>query len=169
MIGWGKGWITEAAKIVNVIPPQSINASPVTGLWTNLKHWRRLTYLITIGARAGSAANFTVNQAKTNAGGSSKALTGLDIGYSTGTQSQTTGTDLFQQVTMTSDALSITTNANAVHAVHVRDTQLDNNNDFKFTQPAVAAPGGATLIGVAALLYDGDWSGKENTLPTAVA
>lgn len=173
MIGWGKGWLTEGAKIVNVEPPKDQTGAAMVSLYVNLKNWKRIAFIIQTGALAAGMTTMavTVEQATDGAGTGSKALA-FDQGmvWKSVGQSQTAGTDALVAATVTSNSFDITnTDDNGVFIINLRDDMLDINNGFAWVTCKLSTPGAnATLLGVLAILYDGDNSGKETTLPTVV-
>lgn len=170
MIGWGKGFLSEASKAVLVSPPSDKTGAATTTLLVNMQNWRRVEFMILTGNLAGNSQAVALTQAVTS-GGTPKALafdTGL-VWKSVG-QSQTADSDALVQVTVTSDAFNITnTDDNGIFRVNVRGDMLDINNGYKWVGMTIATPGAsATLIAVVAILYDGWYSSKETVLPTAV-
>jgi len=173
MIGWGKGWLTEGAKLVNVIPPKDQTGAAMTSLYVNLKNFKRLAFVIQTGALAAgmTAMTVTVEQATSGAGAGSKALA-FDQGmaWSSVGQSQTAASDALVAATVSSNSIQIVnTDDNGVFIINLRDDMLDINNSFAWVCVKLTTPGAnATLLGCLAVLYDGDNSGKESTLPTVV-
>lgn len=171
MIGWGKGFLSEASKMVLVKPPIDSTGAAITTLLVNMQNFRRVEFTILTGVlTATDTMTVALTQAVTS-GGTPKALsfdTGL-VWKSVG-QSQTADSDALSQVTVTSDTFTIAATDDAgVFRVNVRGDMLDINNGYKWVGMTITSPGAhACLIAVLATLYDGWYSAKETVLPTAV-
>lgn len=173
MIGWGKGFLTEACKIVNVEPPKDQTGAAMVSLYTDMRNFKRITYIISTGALAAGmdAMTVTVEQATDNAGTGAKALA-FDQGmaWKSVGQSQAAAADALVAATVTSNSFSIVnTDDNSIFALNLRGDMMDINNSFCWLVLKISSPGAnATLLGAIAILYDGWLSGRESTLPTVL-
>ncbi|MBX9628099.1 MAG: hypothetical protein K2X82_30155 [Gemmataceae bacterium] len=169
MMGWGKGFLTEGAKIVLAFAPKDQTGAATSSLWIKLADFKRLTWLIVVGDRAGATTPaVALNQAKTNAGGSSKALA-FDVVAVSGVQAQTVNTDTLTPAAVASDTFNMTAADATLYAINVRADMLDINNGFKYVQLTIATPGAnAFPVAVIGIAYDGTWSAKEASLPSVV-
>lgn len=168
--GWMKGWLSEGGKLVLALVPQTQNGGAVNSLYVKLANYSRVTFVVMVGNRAGATTpDITLTQAKTSAGGSAKALS-FDTAYGVDGVAQTINKDTLAALTVASDAVPLSANDNSVTVINIRDTQLDIANDFRYVRLNVATPGANDVpIAVLAIVYDGDWSGKESTLPSVLA
>lgn len=161
----------ENGKIVTVLQPQSVSNSAKETLYVSLRHWKKVAFVIQVGANAGTGANHiavTVKQASDSAGTGVKAVS-FDRHY---TQAVTQSVDAPTVVATSSDTFNIVAGtANTMYIVEIQDTQLDIANGFQWVKLSLGASGEAQaiLIGVLAVLYDGDYAGLASTLPSAVA
>lgn len=141
--------------------PDVINSdanSDITGDWINLENYER-AYLLLIkpAGTAGDDLSIVINQATTNSGGSSKALTFYKLWYKVGTmtaQNTWTYVDLGSSGSSDLDLVSvggtdIASDSNAaVVMVEVMADSLDVNAGFKFVQSSYEGDdiGNALLI-----------------------
>lgn len=169
MLGWGKGWLTEAGKFVNITPPIDKNGATTASLWVNFKNNKRATFVIATGVCAGiTPPAVTLNQATDSLGTGSKALAFDTILQSLG-QSQAAAGDAVTSIAVVSNTFTIPATSASLTMINIRDDQLDINNSFNYVQVSIVSPGAsACLIAILAILYDADNSGKESTLPSVV-
>jgi hypothetical protein len=161
-----QGFLIENAAIVCGAVPIDCNGVGVTGKWVNFKHYRRAEIIIQQGAWAGGTAAVTLNQGKTNTGGSTKSLSFTRYFKSTGLS---TTTDAPVTTAVTSDTFSLTAVANIISVIPIHCDDLDKANGFLYFNCVVATPGSnADLISIHYILYDGDLAVKPDNRPITV-
>lgn len=118
--------------------------SDLSGDWVNLENYER-AYLLLIkpAGTAGDDLSIVINQATSNSGGSSKALTFYKLWYKVGTMTSqgtwthvdlgSTGSSDLDLVDVSGTDIASDTNA-AVVMVEVMANSLDVNSGFKFVQ-----------------------------------
>lgn len=160
-----QGFLVENARILPALPPKDTTGAAANGDWIKLTYYRKVAIIIQQGAWAGGTPAVTLEQAKTNAGGSSKALSFQRYFTLTGLTQ-----DTLTEVAVTSDTFNLTTTANTQTIIEVRAQDLDTNNGFTYLRVSIASPGAnADLIYIGYILYDADYAGKPSTMPSVIA
>src|SRR5512138_3402712 len=113
-----QGFLIERTAVVSAFVPIDTNGAAANGDWVHLREYRRCMIIIQQGAWAGGTPAVTLNQAKTNAGGSSKALAFTRYWLSTALTS-----DVPVVTTVVSNTFNLTNAANKCNVieVHVND------------------------------------------------
>lgn len=163
-----QGRLVENLGVVLSNVPVNTTGAAATGLWIQLRHYRRCMVLIQQGAWAGGTPAVTLNQAKDNAGGSSKALAFSDQFSGTG-GAQTAGNDTLTLNTVSSNTFNLTGTANTLNIIEIHQQDLDMANGFDHFQVSVASPGAnADLICISYILGDTDFAGLPSTRPSVL-
>ena len=155
----------EVGKYVCAAVPIDTTGATVSGDWVHLKHYRRCAIIIQQGAWAGGTPAVTLNQAKTNSGGSSKTLSFTRYWKYTALTSDTP-----VETAVVSDTFNLAATANITTVIEVHVNDLDVANGFFYLQVAIASPGAnADLISVMYRLYDPAHGIKAANSPTVIA
>lgn len=159
-----QGFLIERSAVVSAFVPIDTNAAAQTGDWVHMREYRRCQIILSTGAWAGGTAAVTLNQAKTNAGGSSKALAFTRYWLSTALT-----TDIPTLTTVVANTFNLSAaNKIAVIEVHVND--LDVANGFYYVNVATASPGAnADLVCGIYVLYDPAYGEKADARPTVIS
>lgn len=159
----------QEANIVSAFVPVDMQTAANEGDWVSLANYGRCVAVLFKGAgTAGQDPVFTLEQATSAAGGSSKALTFTRIYSKVGTQ---TGIAAWTRTTQAAagtytDAASA--EAEAIIAVEVNAADLDVDNGFDFIRLTIPDVGGAAQLGCAFyLMLDPRDAGA--TMPSAIA
>ena len=159
-----QGRLIEQLKIVPAIVPIDATGAGQDGDWINLKHYRRVLVVIQQGAWAGGTPAVTFEQAKTAAGGSSKAL-----GYTERWNATALTNDVPAKVTVTSDTSNLANAANGLMLVEFHQQDLDVANNFTHMRVRIATPGSnADLVAAFYILGNPAHAGLPSTLPTVI-
>lgn len=169
MVGWMKGFLTEGAKFVLGVVPQTQNGAAVNTLYSKMTMYKRFLYIVMVGDRAGATTpNVTLTQATDSSGTGAKTLS-FDYAWGVDAIAQTADKDTLAALTVASDAVALSANDNSLLLINVRADQMDINNGFNWHKLTVATPGANNVpIAVLGIAYDGNWSGKETTLPSVL-
>ncbi len=155
----------ENGRYVQAFVPIDTNGVGQTGDYVNLKNYRRCAVIIQSGAWAAGTAAVTLNQAKTNAGGSAKALPFTRYWLSS-TLSSTT--DVPVETAVVSNTFNVSA-ASKLHVIEVHVNDLDIANGFFWLNVATATPGAnATLISGTYYLYNPAYAIKADNGPITV-
>jgi hypothetical protein len=148
--------ITEEGQIVLAGVPVDTTTAGLTGDYVSLKNYNQCTilFLSAIGT-AGQDWNLSLDQAKTVAGGSVKALNIDEVFHKVGATA-ISAVSLFTRVTQTAadgyDTVAIDGAENeAIFAIEVNRNDLDTDNDFDCLRALIADDVGAAQLG--AILY----------------
>lgn len=128
--------LVDKGNLVWATEPKNWTGAASTSDIVSLKNFGHATIIIQTGAWAGGTAAVTLNQAKTVAGGSSKALSFAKMW----TNKAAVTSDLLTETAVVSDTFNLDT-ANAMYVIEVDAASLDLQNDFDCLQLAVASPG----------------------------
>lgn len=163
------GQLTERAKIINALVPQTQNGAAVDSLYVALTKYSRVLFIIPIGDRAGSTTpDITLTQASAADGTGAKALN-FDTALVYGAMTQVADTDAPVATASDGDSVPLPATDNAMVAIEVRGNQLDIANNFTHVKCSVATPGSNNVpIAIVAIVYDGDWAGKPSTMPSVL-
>ena len=128
-------------KVVYAVQPKDWTGAAAVGDYVSLKGYGHCTIVIQTGSMAGTAAAVTVNQAKTVAAGSVKALTFSEMwtGCVSGTD------DILARTTVTANTFTLAVD-NSLYIIEVNAEDLDAANDFDCLSLAIATPGTSTDI-----------------------
>jgi hypothetical protein len=112
-------------------------------LWLDMGDYSHVTFFFLTSNSSGTpAATFTVNQALTSGGSSSKSLGFNNYFYcSGGFSAQSSSGDIWLQSTGVSGSIAATSTVSTIfgYAVEVHDTDLDLTNAFRFIAASVAS------------------------------
>lgn len=128
--------LIDNIKPVWAMEPKNYTGAAGTASYVSLKNYNHITIAIQTGAWAGGTAAVTLSQAKTVAGGSSKALAFSTMWVNTGA-----APDTFTATTVSSNTFNLDT-ANLLYVIEVDAATLDIDNDFDCISVAIASPGG---------------------------
>lgn len=140
---------TENFQIVPADGPSDFAAAAVTGDWINLKNFAHAVLVLIKGAGAsGEPPTITLQQAKTVAGGSAKALT-VVTRVDAKSNADITTIGQFTKVTQAAAATYVPAagNTEAVYVIEFDADQLDINNGFCCVQASIADVGSTAQIG----------------------
>lgn len=128
------------------------NSSSRAGDWISLANYHHATIIATINDVTGDVTTFTLNQATSNAGGSSKTL-GITEYWRKTHASDLTGTTTFTRVTQASAATfaSVASSVNII-VVEIRPEELDVSGGFDFFSVDHAAGTTTGIIDVTIIL-----------------
>lgn len=155
----------EAGRYVQAFVPIDTTGAGQTGDYVNLRNYRRCAIILSTGAWAGGTAAVTLNQAKTNAGGSAKAVAFTRYWLSSALSSTT---DVPVETAVTSNTFNISA-ANKVHVIEVHVNDLDIANGFFWLNVATASPStNSDLISGVYYLYNAAYALKADTGPITV-
>jgi len=145
--------LLEKMNIVPAIMPVALGTAANNGDWVNVENYGRIAIVFLGGVGAASQdPTITVLQAKTNSGGSSKALNFTRIDYKQASALTAVGT--FTQVTQAAANTYTEATMGETQKLIVIDIEvnsIDADNDFDYVQASIADPGTATQLG--AVLY----------------
>lgn len=161
--------ILEKAQIVPAIIPVNLATGANTGDWVSLKHYGRcaIVFLAGVGT-AGQDPTITVLQAKTVAGGSSKALNFTRVDRKEATA--LTGVGQFTTTTQAAANTYTTSgiaNAQKLWVIDIKAEDLDIDNGFDCVQASVGDVGTNSQIGTALYLLH-EPRDMSKTLPSAI-
>lgn len=163
-----QGMLVENSRILPAFNPLDTTGAGATGLWVNMKFWRRLAIVLAKGAWAGGTSAVTLNQATSSAGAGSKALA-FTVQYKGTGAAQTANNDQLSKNTVASNTFALSTTAAEYHVIEVNAQDLDLANGFAWVQVACATPGSnADLLAGLYILYDPAYAGLPSTLPSAL-
>lgn len=164
------GEFLEQGDIVSAFVPVDMQTGANNGTWINLANYNRVVCVLFKGiGTAGQDPVFTMKQAKTVAGGSSKDLTFTRVRSKVGA----TAVNAIANWTLTTQAAAATATVTdaageAILAVEFRAADLDVQNGFSFVQMSIPDTGGNAQLGAAFyLLIGARYAGA--TMPTAIA
>jgi len=159
----------QEANIVSAFVPVDMQTAANDGDWVSLANYQRcVAVLFKAAGTAGQDPVFTLEQATTAAGGSSKALTFTTIYKKVGTQ---TGISSWTKTTQSAAGTytdAVSAEAEAIIAVEISASDLDVDNGFDFVRLTIPDVGGAAQLGCAFyIMLDPRDSGQ--TMPSAIA
>jgi hypothetical protein len=159
--------ILEKMQIVSAIVPVNLATGANTGDWVSMKHYGRCAIVFFTGVGANDPT-VTLNQAKSVAGGSSKALNFTRGDYNEATALTSSG----QFTTVTQAAANTFTVASSgalqkVWVIDIKGEDLDIDNGFDCVQVTVADVGTNTQLGCALYLLH-EPRELSKTLPSAI-
>jgi hypothetical protein len=161
-----QGFLVENSRIVNSGPPLNITGAGLTGLWVSFKNHTRMSVVFQAGAWAGGTSAVTLNQAKDNVGGSSKAVS-FNYAYSSTISGQTL--DVMARVAVVSNTFNISA-ANQLWIVELNSYDIDAQGGFQYVQAVAASPGAnADLLSIFTVSYAGWANAPVATQPTVLA
>jgi hypothetical protein len=161
-----QGYLIENAKVITGFVPLDGNAVGWTGDWVHMRDYRRCCIWIQQGAWAGGTAAVTLNQGKTNTGGSSKAIAFTQMWTWTGLTAD--GPTAPTAVTSNTFTLATPANTTTVMEIHVND--LDITNGFYYVNCTIATPGSnADLCACCYILYDAAHAMKAESAPVVIS
>lgn len=146
-------WLGGLIDIVMAFRPidmQDAAGEHVTGDWISLKNWGRVICVLQGGVgTAGQDPVLTIDQATSNAGGSSKALT-FDTIYRKQAATNLLSTGVWALTAQT--AAGTYSHADAaeqvkIHCVEIKATDLDVDGGFDHIRMTVPDVGGAAQLG----------------------
>lgn len=160
-----QGRILENCRVVPALLPKDITGAAQEGDWVSVKHWRRCLTVLQQGAWAGGTPAVTFEQATDAAGTGAKALA-----YSERWDATALTDDTPARTAVASDTSNLANAANGLMMVEHHQQDLDVAGGFTHLRVKVATPGAnADLLAAFYLLGDGRYSGKPDTLPSAIA
>ena len=145
----------EQMKLVKQVQPVDSNGQAQGGNYpfVSLRNYQGGAFLLSVGAHSGSAAAFTVQQAKNVEGNGAKALS-YDVYASNAVNSSPTEeSDKWFKTTGASGTFNLAAQTNYI--IPVRPGELDVSNNFDCIRGHLAAPDAATLIAMFLLLWGG--------------
>lgn len=145
------GGVLDLVMAFRPIDMQDAAGEHVTGDWVSMKNCERIICVLMGGVgTAGQDPVMTFDQAKTNAGGSSKTLAVVDTVYRKQAATDLLSTGVWAKTTQTAAATYSHTDAAEqvkIHAVEIRAEDLDVDNGFSFLRMTVPDVGGAAQLG----------------------
>ena len=156
--------LPEFMKVVKQVQPVDSNGAAQGGNYNfvSLRNYQSAGFLLSVGAHSGSAAAFTVQQAKNVEGNGAKSLA-YDLYYKNAVgSSPQEESDRWDKVTGASGTFNIAAQTN--FWIPVRPGELDVSNDFDCIRAHLAAPDAATLIGMWLFLWGGPEGITGNTI-----
>jgi hypothetical protein len=160
-----QGYLIENAKPILSNVPINTTGAIAAGDWCHFRHYRRAQVQIWTGAWAGGTPAVTLNQAKTNSGGSTKALAFDRYWITTALTS-----DAYVQTAVVSNTFNLSGVANQVYIMEIHVDDLDKSNGFYYFNVSVASPGAnADLICISYQLYDAAHAIKIDNAPTVIS
>lgn len=160
-----QGLAIENGKFVWAGAPKDTTGAIFAGDWVHLVDYRNLAIILLQGAWAGGTPAVTLNQSKSAAGGSSKALAFSTVYQTTGL---TVDTPVITAVV--ANTFNLVATANSMNVIEVQQKDLDFMNGFDWVNFSIATPGAnADLIAALYYLYNPRWAAKPSILPTAIA
>ena len=148
-----------------------MSAAANNGDWFNMAHYGRVTVMLlkSVGT-AGQDATITLQQAKTNAGGSAKALNFTRVDYKENADITTVGQyTVATQAAANTFTISANANKQSIYLIDVTVNMLDIDNGFKWIQGSVADVGANAQLGC--VVYLGGqprFMGGSGVLPSAL-
>ncbi len=155
----------EQVQIVPFIMPQALNTAANTGDWVDMSLYRKLTLIFICGVGAASQdPTITLNQATSNAGANTKALTAItrvDVKQASALTAVAQFTTVTQAAanTYTSDTAG---ECQKVWVVDIDADMLDVDGAFRYVQCSIADVGTATQIGAVLGIL---WSPRYSQTP----
>lgn len=157
-----RGLIIENLRPVFGIAAQNASGTATTGIYVGMRHHRRCLIQIQTGAWAGGTAAVTLNQATTQAAGTTKALAFAAYYVST------SAADSPVKTTATSNTFNLSA-ANTLYQIEVLSQDLDNNNGYNYLAVLIASPGGnADYYSATYQLGDGEFVGLQSNFPSCI-
>ena len=162
--------LATSVKIFNQVLPVDTNAQAQGGNFNfvSLRNYQGAAFLIQVGVHSGTAAAFTIDQAKNVEGNGSKGMTAHPRGYKNvpGSSPQEES-DRWDEFIITSGTFDIDANTNYV--IPVRPGMLDVTNDFDSIRMNLIAPDAATLFACQLMLWGGPMglAGDTRHIPSA--
>ena len=145
------GAVLDIVMAFRPIDMQDAAGEHVTGDWVSMKNCDRILCVLMGGAgTAGQDPVFTLDQAKTNAGGSSKTLVKIDTIYRKQAATDLLTTGVWAKTTQTAAATYTNTDAAEqvkIHVVEVLATDLDVDGGFDHIRMTIPDVGGAAQLG----------------------
>ena len=158
----------EQFQVVSGFVPVDMSAAANNGDWVNMENYGRCTILLFKAAgTAGQDPVITVNQATTNAGGSSKALNFSVIHEKVGTLTSVGQYTMVDQSAANTYENLASAESQGIFLIDIQAEDLDSDNDFKFIQASVPDVGAAAQLGC--LLYLLSFPRYGGVLPSALA
>jgi hypothetical protein len=155
--------LAENMKVVSIVAPVDSNGAAQGGNFNfhNMRNYPMCSIFVHIGAHSGTAAAFTIRQAKNVEGNGSKALSFTKYYQSKPTASPPETSDRWDEMVAASDTFNIA--ANTVYEIPVKGDMLDVDNGFDCIRAQLIAPDAATLISMYAVFHGGP-AGQCGTL-----
>lgn len=162
----------ERFQVAAAFAPVDMSAAANNGDWFNMANYGRVTVLfVKAVGTVGQDATVTLQQAKTNAGGSAKALNFTRVDYKENADVTTVGQyTVATQAAANTFTISANANKQSIYLIDVTVDMLDIDGGFKFIQASVADVGANAQLG--ACLYIGGqprFMGGSGILPSALA
>lgn len=164
-----RGMSVENGKFVQAFGPVNTTGAGQDGAWVSMKHYRRLAVILETGAWAGGTSAVTLEQCTQagNAGSDEKPLAFEK--YHLVFDADNTPDDVASEVAVSSNTFNLSDNANVI-VIEVRAEDLDITNGFAFVRVRIATPGSNNdYVSGLYYLYEGDFSAKPSTLPSALS
>lgn len=147
--------LVEQMKLVKQLQPIDSNGAAQGGNYNfvSLRNYQGGAFIVSVGAHSGSAAAFTINQAKNVEGNGSKAWA-YDRYFSNlvGASPQDES-DMWREFTGAAGTFNIVAQTNFV--IPILPGALDVSNNFDCVRATLAAPDASSLISMHLLLWGG--------------
>lgn len=159
----------QEANIAAGFVPVDMQTAANDGDWINLASYGRcVAVLYKAAGTAGQDPVFTLEQATTAAGGSSKALTFTTIYSKVGTLTAIADWTKTTQTAAGTYTDTVSAEAQAIIAVEINAADLDVDNGFKFMRITIPDTGGNAQLGCAFYILLDPRDGGTS-MPSAIA
>lgn len=145
------GGVIDIVMAFRPLDMQDAAGEHVTGDWVSMRNCDRILCVLLGGVgAAGQDPVFTLDQAKSAAGGSSKTLAKIDTIYRKQAATDLLSTAVWAKTTQTAAATYTNTDAAEqvkIHVVEVRADELDVDGGFDFIRLTIPDVGASAQIG----------------------
>lgn len=152
--------IAEQLHVVNILPPQSIDAAVTSDVFSLANH-AHATIIVTCGATNADAGNITIEECDDFTPTNDTA-----IAFTYYKEETAAGDTLSAKQTAAADTgIDVSANDNTTYVIEIDAAQLTDGYPNLYLKWSI--PGGATLVSAVAVLSGARYAGSENA--TAIA
>ena len=159
-------------QVVNLLPPKDISAAAFSTAYVNMKNFRSVEFIISVGANGAGTKAVLLKEAQDISGTSAATLVPVApmnhyYTNAAAAASASIDNDTYVKTTLTSGTFNIIASTNNLsYRLTVNADQLSNSSSMTHVGIGIATTSAASLVGAVAILRDPRYA--DSTPPTAV-